>query len=703
MSQSLPLISIIVPVYKVEKYLSACVQSILAQSYQNIEVILVDDGSPDASPQMCDAFARQDKRVRVIHQSNKGLSGARNAGLDLASGELVGFVDSDDTIDPDMFQVLYDALAAQDADMSLCNYLYVDEKGNRTQDPVNPIRDEVLAGRDNILRKLEEDGNWHWVIACNKLYRKELFQGVRYPLGKVHEDEFVIHQLLLKCSRVACVSRALYFYLKHDSSITGAAFSLKRLDGAEAAFNRAEAFLNHDVSPVSAYHACAVGLRVLSNSYGRLDRKDSAYQQRYRELVGQYRASAKKLLVKKLPLMFKARLLLNCLSPYHTFTYMERFLMQAKNEGEKSASAQEIHMKGTNMQHDYMAYTDNYEKTKHVPSLLVQGDPAGCPEPFFSIVIPTYKRVDFLKIALDSALNQQDAPFAYEVVVVDNDPPGEENSPTQDMLAQYEASNLLYYRNEENLGIAGNWNRCCTLARGQWVALLHDDDILLPDYLQRISRLLNRRQDIGGIMALPFELKEGSTLQEASQKPRSALSRLYDRFSDGRLMRLRRVDSHVLVANPYGAPTCGSVFRRDLLMQSGGFNGDFHPSFDWFFLYRFAGQHKLYRSMERLGYYRVFVNVSLSDITKKAFMQDRVNFVNYAAGQTKTGALMRKLFANEQDQLLYNEPYTDYTGKKPEDFFDPARMKQRTLRKFLFRILTRGYWHTKNFFNVFFG
>ena len=125
-------------------------------------------------------------------------------------------------------------------------------------------------------------------------------------------------------------------------------------------------------------------------------------------------------------------------------------------------------MKGSDeqMQHDYMAYTDNYARTKDVPSILVQGDTALCPEPFFSIVIPTFRRVDFLRIALDSALDQQDSPFSYEVVVVDNDPPTGESSPTQDMLAQYQDTNLLYYRNKENLGIAGNWNRCCTLARG---------------------------------------------------------------------------------------------------------------------------------------------------------------------------------------------------------------------------------------------
>ncbi len=353
---------------------------------------------------------------------------------------------------------------------------------------------------------------------------------------------------------------------------------------------------------------------------------------------------------------------------------------------------------------DLLAYTDNFAKTKDIPSLLRQGDPALCPQPYLSIVIPTYRRAELLKIALDSALSQADAGISYEVVVVDNDPPEEGTpSPTENLLRQYDAPHLLYYRNQENLGIAGNWNRCGELARGQWVAYLHDDDILLPDCLQRLGGLIRKKRDIGGIMALAYELRDDGNLQQAMGKEAGFLRKVYDRLSPKKLMRLRQIDSLMTNANPYGAPTCGSVFRRDFLLASGGFNPEFHPSFDWFFLYRFCSQHKLYRSMERLGYYRVFVNESLSEKTKEAFFRQRVMFVNYASRSTRLGAFLRRLFANEQNHVIINEEYTDFQGKKAEDFFPPAQINPRPVRQRLYPLLTRGYWQAKTYFNLFFG
>ena len=235
------------------------------------------------------------------------------------------------------------------------------------------------------------------------------------------------------------------------------------------------------------------------------------------------------------------------------------------------------------------------------------------------------------------------------------------------------------------------------------MAYLHDDDILLPDYTRRIQRLLGRRPDIGGIMALPYELKDEGGLREASARPLSRLSRLYDRQSRGRLMRLTQRDSNFLMSNGYGAPTCGSLFRRDLLLRSGGFNSDFHPSFDWFFLYRFCGQHRLYRSMERLGYYRVFVNESLSERTKEAFFRDRVAFLAYMTERSALGRWLRRLFRNEQNRAIYQEAYTDYKGKKPEDYFGPGELKERRVRAAVYRALTRGYWRVKSYISLFFG
>lgn len=326
MSQVLPLISVIIPIYKVEKYLPDCLDSVLTQEYSNMEIILVDDGSPDGCPAICDHYAKNDQRIRVIHQKNAGLAAARNAGLDMARGSLVGFVDSDDMIDSAMYSNLYEALMTSGADLSVCNYRQVDEVGRPLPQEDGPIRDEVLEGTEAIIRTLEQEKNWYWVIACNKLYKSHLFNTVRFPQGKVHEDEFVIHKILVQCNKLACVSDDLYLYRQRDSGITGSSYSIKRLDGAEALFDRAQVLLADGRSPRSAYYACSAGLMAMAKSYERLDTKDALFRKRYKELCELYRPVASGLLKAKLPLVLKARLMCNRISPFYTWKYLERLM-----------------------------------------------------------------------------------------------------------------------------------------------------------------------------------------------------------------------------------------------------------------------------------------------------------------------------------------------------------------------------------------
>lgn len=131
--QKEPIISIIVPVYKVENYLQKCIDSILAQTFRDFELILVDDGSPDRCPELCDAAAEKDSRIRVIHQKNGGLSAARNAGLDAARGGWIAFVDSDDAIEPEMYEALHDSAVKENADVAVCNFQLLDETGKNLQ------------------------------------------------------------------------------------------------------------------------------------------------------------------------------------------------------------------------------------------------------------------------------------------------------------------------------------------------------------------------------------------------------------------------------------------------------------------------------------------------------------------------------------------------------------------------------------------
>lgn len=263
-----PLISVIIPVFNVEEYLDKCVESIISQTYENLEIILVDDGSPDNCPSICDNWAKKDDRIRVIHKINGGLSDARNVGIDKASGEYLFFVDSDDYIAQDMIEKLYVALYENEADMSICNFKYVSEDNLKKFDNDNlPIKDEVLSGEYVLLNKIFEDKNWYWVVAWNKLYKKDLFDNIRYPFGKIHEDEFIIHQILFKCKKIACVSEMLYFYVQRNDSIMGNANSVSnKLDLVESLFHRSVFFANNVNLNSRALEVLLQGISCLNNS-----------------------------------------------------------------------------------------------------------------------------------------------------------------------------------------------------------------------------------------------------------------------------------------------------------------------------------------------------------------------------------------------------------------------------------------------------
>ena len=169
-----PKISVIVPVYKVEKYLDRCVESIVNQTYKNLEIILVDDGSPDNCPAICDAWANKDERIKVIHKENGGVSSARNRGIDAATGDYIGFVDSDDWIEPDMYELLADNAKKYDADISRCGY-FVD-----WPDHIAQVGNGGILLYEDIERRCEMLRSYHLVSALwNKIYRRELFEEER--------------------------------------------------------------------------------------------------------------------------------------------------------------------------------------------------------------------------------------------------------------------------------------------------------------------------------------------------------------------------------------------------------------------------------------------------------------------------------------------------------------------------------------------
>lgn len=225
-----PLVSVIVPVYNVEKYLHQCVDSIINQTYRNLEIILVDDGSPDNCGAICDEYALKDRRILVIHQENQGLSAARNAGLDIASGDYIVFVDSDDWIAEDMIQLLLSRQEQTGADMVLCNIKpFYPPQYKGWMRKVSCFGCEVLS-QIEFSERLTEYYSWIYCVAWNKLYKKEIWEQLRFPLDHIHEDEATVHRVLERCSKIATIAQSLYYYRQVPDSITGQGVRIQSVD-----------------------------------------------------------------------------------------------------------------------------------------------------------------------------------------------------------------------------------------------------------------------------------------------------------------------------------------------------------------------------------------------------------------------------------------------------------------------------------------
>ena len=234
----MPQISVIVPVYKVEPYLHKCVDSILVQTFTDFELILIDDGSPDNCGNICDEYAEKDSRVKVIHQKNGGLSAARNAGLDWvfanSSSEWIAFVDSDDYVAENYLELLYEAATENNADLAMCGFKRVDDKDKEIEGSIY-FADSVA----NKVESFQLIADYPWtVVAWGKLYKRELFDNIRYPIGKISEDEFVIHKILCKTEKVALNSNQSYYYVDRKESLTNTHKLSNYLDAFEGQFKR---------------------------------------------------------------------------------------------------------------------------------------------------------------------------------------------------------------------------------------------------------------------------------------------------------------------------------------------------------------------------------------------------------------------------------------------------------------------------------
>lgn len=224
------MISVIVPIYNVEKYLNRCIDSILNQSFKDFELILVDDGSPDNCGKICDEYAKKDSRIVVIHKENGGLSDARNKGIEWAfensKSEWITFIDSDDWVHRDYLKMLLGSAVELGSNVSACAYI-------ETEKYLEDKSDDVIAKQIDT-EEFYVTRNVNAVISCAKLYKKDLFIHIRFPFGKIHEDEFTTYKVLFQCKNIAYVSNPLYYYFQRSDSIMGREWNSKRLDALRA-------------------------------------------------------------------------------------------------------------------------------------------------------------------------------------------------------------------------------------------------------------------------------------------------------------------------------------------------------------------------------------------------------------------------------------------------------------------------------------
>ncbi|MCU9612323.1 glycosyltransferase [Caldibacillus lycopersici] len=237
-------ISVIVPIYNVEKYLHKCIQSIINQSYKHLEIILVNDGSPDNCGKICDSYTLKDSRIHVIHKKNGGLSDARNTGLDYATGDYISFIDSDDFIHNKFYENLLSLILSEQADIAQCGFIAIKED-TKEKDLVNinPKKHKVIKLNNMMaIENLYNDNSVYTVVVWNKLYKRELFEKIRFPIGKINEDEYTTYQVFYNAAKIILTNQPLYFYLKRSTSIMGNQFNIQRLQKLEAISNQINFF-----------------------------------------------------------------------------------------------------------------------------------------------------------------------------------------------------------------------------------------------------------------------------------------------------------------------------------------------------------------------------------------------------------------------------------------------------------------------------
>ena len=300
-------VSIIVPVYQVEKYIRQCVDSILAQTFTDFELILVDDGSKDQSGKICDEYARMDTRVKVIHKENGGAADTRNRGVNQAVGNYVMFVDSDDYLAPTMLECLYRNILNENADIAACNYLYFFEN-DRQKDFATNVQSEVLTGTEIFYYRKNERNYGFWTVVWNKLMKRETVGKVRFRSGKYYEDEFWANEIYQMDIKIVTIPECLYYYRQHENSTMRQKKIARSLDLIEAYQERIYIYLQEQKYSGQAYKVLVYSLEHLEESKRLITNEDERKkyiqaEKRTKDIVNQLK-KRKLSRIQKVSLMF---------------------------------------------------------------------------------------------------------------------------------------------------------------------------------------------------------------------------------------------------------------------------------------------------------------------------------------------------------------------------------------------------------------
>ena len=323
-------VSIIVPVYQVEKYIRQCVDSILAQTFTDFELILVDDGSKDQSGKICDEYARMDTRVKVIHKENGGAADTRNRGVNQAVGNYVMFVDSDDYLAPTMLECLYRNILNENADIAACNYLYFFEN-DRKKDFATNVQSEVLTGTEIFYYRKNERNYGFWTVVWNKLMKRETVGKVRFRSGKYYEDEFWANEIYQMDIKIVTIPECLYYYRQHENSTMRQKKIARSLDLIEAYQERIYIYLKEQKYAEQAYKVFVYSLEHLEESKRLITNEDE--RKKYIQAEKRTKDIVNQLKKRKLSRMQKVSLVFLGINPCLVFSVgikfrglLERFL-----------------------------------------------------------------------------------------------------------------------------------------------------------------------------------------------------------------------------------------------------------------------------------------------------------------------------------------------------------------------------------------